>query len=92
MISATSRYASSTIVVATNLNGTDVQVIVPSQQVNYTITFIYHQVTAIDTVDRLASLYYNDPAQWWRIADANPEIMLWDTLTVGSLIRIPNAT
>jgi nucleoid-associated protein YgaU len=64
---------------------------VSSQQVNYTITFVYHQVTAVDTVDGLAATYYNDPTLWWRIADANPEIMLWDTLAVGSLIRIPNS-
>jgi phage tail protein X len=88
---------------AQDLDGDSVQVIVPGTQHNYTITFTYHQVTNYDRLDSLAYAYYGSATLWWRIADANPEIMDWHhpspggavgngsgDLTAGTLIRIPN--
>ena len=34
-----------------------------------------HTVTEGDRLDALADRYYRKPANWWRICDANPEIL-----------------
>jgi nucleoid-associated protein YgaU len=34
-----------------------------------------HTVEAGDRLDRLARHYYNDDRMWWRIVDANPEVL-----------------
>jgi phage tail protein X len=44
-----------------------------------------------DTIDTIAQSAYSDPTQWWKIADANPNIMLWDVLPNGTMLRIPNS-
>lgn len=43
---------------------------------------VEHTVAAGDRLDRLARHYYNDDRLWWRIVDANPEI-----LAGGDLLR-----
>jgi nucleoid-associated protein YgaU len=48
-------------------------------------------VTYGDRMDNLAAQFYNDPTQWWRIADANPEIFFPGQMAPGSIIRIPQA-
>lgn len=83
-----SRYANSTVTAASR-NGTDIAVIVPSQQIAYSFTFVYHQVVTGDRAETLAYQYYTDPTLWWRIADANPEVLFWDDLTPGTIIRVP---
>lgn len=88
MINSNSRYAQSTLATM-NYEGQDVAVIVPGQQSAYTFNFIWYQITALDRMDSLAYSFFLDPTQWWRIADANPEIMNWNTVPVGTIIRIP---
>jgi nucleoid-associated protein YgaU len=90
MIGPTSRYANSSVVTLEN-NGQGVQVIVPSTPETYTFNYVYYITTAQDRVDTLAEAFYDDPTQWWRIGDANPEIMNWNEIPVGVQIRIPNA-
>lgn len=52
-----------------------------------------HIVKAGDRPDLLARHYYNDDRLWWRIVDANPEIVfageLLDERKEGSVILIP---
>jgi nucleoid-associated protein YgaU len=88
MISANSRYASSTVVSAT-FEGQTIQVITPSQQVPFTFSYVTYLWTGHDRLDRLAYANYGDATQWWRIADANPEILNFELLVPGTLIRIP---
>lgn len=88
MISANSRYASSTVISATNA-GSQVQVITPSEQISYTFSYVTYLWTAHDRLDRLSYANYGDATQWWRIADANPSVMNWARMTPGTLIRIP---
>jgi len=90
MITATSRYANSTVVMLTK-NNIDVQVIVPSTAESYTFNYIFYTIGGSDRVDQLAQAFYGDPTQWWRIGDANPEILDWGSLVAGTQIRIPNA-
>ncbi len=35
-----------------------------------------HTVEEVDRLDHLAYKYYKQPRKWWRICDANPELML----------------
>lgn len=89
MISASSRYADSTVATLVK-DGQDVAVIVPSAQVSYSFTFIHHTVVAGERVETISNQYYADPTLWWRIADANPENLWWDDLAPGTIIRIPS--
>jgi len=54
-----------------------------------------HTLKATDRLDALALHYYNDPRKWWRILDANPELLcgadLSDPQLVGTVILIPAA-
>lgn len=43
-------------------------------QPEVTGTFL-HTIADGDRLDHLAYKYYNQPRKWWRICDANPEIM-----------------
>ena len=54
-----------------------------------------HTLKSTDRLDLLAIHYYNDARKWWRILDANPEILcgadLSDPALVGTVILIPPA-
>jgi phage tail protein X len=88
VILSTSRYADSTIATVVK-GGNDVAVIVPGQQKAYSFTYVNHTVALGERIDSIAYQYYTDATLWWRIADANPEILLWDNLSAGTVIRIP---
>jgi hypothetical protein len=92
MITSNSRYAKSTVVTGTNLDGNDILVVLFSQPTDVSFKFKYHQVTNNDHVDVLAYNYFSDPRLWWLIANANPEITNWSRLVPGSLLRIPTLT
>lgn len=89
MITAASRYADSALALVSSSRGTNLTV-VPSQQREWAFNFTYHQVNGADRIDLLADQYYSDARLWWMIADANPEVLEWSTLTVGQTIRIPS--
>lgn len=91
-ISANSRYASSTVVADTNLDGDDVVVILFSQPSDKNLQFTFYQITAFDFIDTIATRFYGDPRLWWVIANANPEIVNWATLTAGQFIRLPTVS
>jgi LysM domain len=48
-----------------------------------------HTVAQGDRPDSIAAKYFNDPVQWWRLADANrvvqPEAL---TATIGQTVRV----
>jgi phage tail protein X len=90
MINSTSRYAQSNIIVSKDLDGNDVRVIVPSKQIAYTFQSTNYQIKQFDRLPDLAYKFFGNPTLWWIIADANPEVMLWDVvLPAGTIIRIP---
>lgn len=37
----------------------------------------------------IATRLYNDPTQYWRIADINPQIAFPDRLSGGTTVRVP---
>lgn len=89
MIFANSRYADSTLATLTK-DGQAVAVIVPSAQKPYSFQYVNHQVAVGERIETIAYQYYTDATIWWRIADANPEIMFWDDLPTGTIIRVPS--
>lgn len=56
---------------------------------------IEHTITETDRLDHLAQHYYNDVRLWWRIVDANPDLLFADHLLgpayVGDVILIPRS-
>lgn len=92
MISANSRYANSTVMPSVNLDGNDAMVIQFTAPTDLVFKYTFHQVTADDRVDMLASRFLGDPTLWWVIANANPEILDWSELTPGYPLRIPGTS
>lgn len=91
-ISVFSRYSDNIVVPITDSAGVTRSTIVinaPEQAATYSISTYTWQHG--DQIDYLAYSAYGDETQWWRIADANPEILFWSTLTNGTEIRVPNA-
>lgn len=89
MITSASRYSDSDLELIASGRGTNLTV-VPSEQTEWAFNYTYHLVDGSDRMDLLAQQYYGDPRMWWRIADGNPEIIDWTTLTPGTTIRIPS--
>jgi hypothetical protein len=89
VITNNSRYADSELTLVASGRGTNLTV-VPGQQREWSFNFTYHQLTSADRIDLLATQYYGDPRMWWHIADANPEVLSWETLTPGQIVRIPS--
>jgi hypothetical protein len=89
MISADSRYTTATLTTAVGPDGEtrqDMRVAFPqSRMINYT----YYRVIGADRIDTIANNFFGRPDLWWKIADANPEIMDWMDLTPGMIIRVP---
>ena len=56
---------------------------------------IEHRVEAGQRLDLLARHYYNDSRLWWRILDANPDLLCGASLPLdemaGEVILIPKA-
>ncbi|MBT8338602.1 MAG: hypothetical protein HKP58_02875 [Desulfatitalea sp.] len=87
MFTKNSRYADTPPLASNHFKGTRPRAIAPTPGV------IEHLVTPDDRLDRLAAYYYRDPAKWWLILDANPEICFGGDLDMkayaGELIVIP---
>lgn len=44
-----------------------------------------------DRLDIVSWKFFGNPAFWWRILDANPEIIDTTSIAPGTQLRIPNA-
>lgn len=44
-----------------------------------------------DQIEYLAASAYGDETQWWRIANANPEVLFWNSIQPGQQVRVPIA-
>ncbi|MFV8753959.1 LysM peptidoglycan-binding domain-containing protein [Nannocystaceae bacterium ST9] len=90
MLDARSRYRNcGPFVGDTNFRGTRAREIGPAEGV------IEHVVEQGERLDLLALRYYNDVHLWWRILDANPELLsaseLLEAQWVGQVIVVPRA-
>ncbi|WP_317587823.1 hypothetical protein [Vibrio sp. EA2] len=65
-----------------------------AREINVVEGVIEHQVQENDRLDHLAQHYYNDSRLWWRIVDANPDLLFADHMLskewVGRAIVIPS--
>ncbi len=84
-----SRYINATISTVVDERG-------PHQSINQPLDsersyqFTFYMIKEFDDIDKIASSVYGDGKLWWAISDANPEIMDWTTIKVGTTIRVPN--
>lgn len=91
MIANTSRYADSKLVTM-DKNGKTIQVIVPSRSTTYTFNYIQHTMKGVERLDNISYAFYGDATYWWKIGDANPEILDWSIFpSSGITVRVPNA-
>lgn len=45
-----------------------------------------------DRIDLLAGQVFGDETMWWVIAQVNPEIMTWDDIPPGTVVRVPSGS
>lgn len=89
-----SRYADVTTtndLLLNNADGTVVRTLFRSFRSSGTTTIAYYVWQDGDRLDRIAALHFGDPARWWEILDANPEINNGASIPPGTKIRLPNA-
>jgi phage tail protein X len=91
MILPDSRYASGTLSVVDDPVRGSHQALNPAPPTEKIIQFTFYQVAVDDTIDMLAYQFMGKGQYWWMIADANPEILDWNNIPVGTIIRIPYA-
>lgn len=90
MIFPDSRYASGTVSVVDDPVRGQHQALDPAPPADRTFAFTFYQVTLDDTVDMLAYQFIGKGQYWWMIADCNPEILDWNDLQPGTILRIPS--
>ena len=89
MIGSQSRYSASKTTILQGPSGSRMT-IVPSRQVPWGFSFTYYSMKDGDRIDLLAADLYGDGALWWKIADANPAILDWTEISVGTILRLPS--
>lgn len=89
MITGNSRYVNDSLTVIKGEDGINRTTIVLPEPSKSTFNYITHIVLGFERIDQIAFAYLGDSTQWWQIADVNPEIMFWDNLPSGTIIRIP---
>ncbi len=89
MILSTSRYAGNTLSLVTDNQGETRNTIIQPQPQAVEFQFLTYNWTEFDRIDLLAYRFFGNATLWWKIANANPEIMYWDSVKPGATIRIP---
>ncbi len=90
-IAADSRYIDATITTDVGPDGEarqEMRVAFPKSRL---ITYTYYRVVGGERVDTIARDFYGVAEYWWKIANANPEIMDWIDLEPGTILRVPDA-
>lgn len=81
-------YTSSRYTTSSDTNGTVVALKKPLSKV--VTSYIPYVTKDGDSFTALALRLFNDPTQYWVIADLNPQFAYADALPAGSLIRLPS--
>lgn len=71
------------------VNDLDKGVLTASRKATTTVSVFQYTVRPGDTFENLAAKLYGDSAQYWRLADLNPQIKFPLDLKAGDVIRIP---
>lgn len=91
MITARSRYAASAVNVVDHPTRGSILSVSPRLAQTRVFNFTYLALEAEDRPDLIAYRVYGDASMWWKIADANPEILDWSEVDPGTVLRIPSA-
>jgi len=66
-----------------------------AREIGTALGVVEHEVQAGDRLDQLARHYYSNDRMWWRIVDANPDIVFGPDMLgedmAGQVILIPKA-
>ena len=89
MIYSSSRYAGDTLALVTDNQGDTRNTILMPQPQAVRFQFLTYNWTQFDRIDLLAYRFFGNATLWWKIANANPEVLYWDSVTPGTTIRIP---
>jgi hypothetical protein len=87
-VTESSRYAECAVATRT-VGNLSKKVLLPRPSKVRRASITMYQWKTTDRVDLVAYQYYQDPSQWWRFADVNPQILNWNDVRPGTMIRIP---
>lgn len=59
---------------------------------NVLTSFISYQWTEGDRIDVVSVRFFGEPEFWWKIMDANPEIINAFEIPNGTILRIPSVS
>lgn len=90
MIGVTSRYRDNKVLLIMDPEGDIRPSIIWEPPVTQSFTYVSYVWSEGDRVDLIAAAYYGDPTFWWLLARANPEILEWNSVAMGTVIRIPD--
>lgn len=91
MIYLDSRYVDGPLVRAQDARNQKYTVAVFREWPSYATRFSIYEWVETDRLDIVSWKIYGSPSLWWRILDANPEILDATSITPGTQLRIPNA-
>lgn len=89
MISLQSRYADTDVVYVLDPKSQTTRPTLLRDYQEDPVTFRVHRWSEGDRWDFLAQEYLDAPTEWWRILDANPEILDPTSMKPGALVYIP---
>lgn len=84
-----SRYAGDTLELITDNQGDTRKTIILPQPGAVSFQFVTYNWSDFDRIDILAYRFLGNSTLWYRISNANPEILWFDNITPGTTIRIP---
>lgn len=90
MIGPNSRYANSVVALVDSPERGSVLTVMPRQPEVRVFSYTSIYLGDNDRLDLIAQRIYGDDTLWWKIADANPEILDWSDVPAGTLLRIPS--
>jgi hypothetical protein len=90
MIGPQSRYANSVVALVDSPARGSVLTVMPRAAETRVFNFTSIYLEENDRLDLIAERMYGNGALWWKIADANPEILDWSDVAPGTLLRIPS--
>lgn len=90
-INADSRYTSAVVTTGIGPDGETRQEMRVAFPVSRLITYTFYRMVDGERIDTIAYDFYGRGDLWWKIADANPEILDWMDVEPGTVIRVPNA-
>jgi hypothetical protein len=88
-VSEFSRYATARVCNVPDYTGVMRPTLFPRQPYQYRVEFVDYIWQENDRIDVLAFNAFGDATTWWAIANANPEVLFWDDLQVGTTVRVP---